>query len=110
MNSCQKYFSACLLALFTQALSAQPPPPPPPPGVADFTVLAGSAVTCTDGDITGDVGTAQAAPTGAVTLRKDPRGPFSFCMSGSAHCAWRPGTKQGGLCTAANSRTRAKMP
>ncbi|HEX9705735.1 MAG TPA: post-COAP-1 domain-containing protein [Gemmatimonadales bacterium] len=32
-----------------------------------FAVLANQAVTCTDGTITGDVGTFQAAPTGSVT-------------------------------------------
>ncbi|HET7187313.1 MAG TPA: ice-binding family protein [Gemmatimonadaceae bacterium] len=32
-----------------------------------FAVLANAAVTCTDGTITGDVGTFQAAPTGSVT-------------------------------------------
>ena len=32
-----------------------------------FTVLANAAVTCTNGTITGDVGTFQAAPTGSVT-------------------------------------------
>src|SRR5579859_6363070 len=34
---------------------------------SSFTVLANAAVTCTDGKITGDVGTFQAAPTGSVT-------------------------------------------
>ncbi|HTD69357.1 MAG TPA: ice-binding family protein [Gemmatimonadales bacterium] len=34
---------------------------------SSFTVLANAAVTCTDGTITGDVGTFQAAPTGSVT-------------------------------------------
>ena len=37
-----------------------------------FAVLANAAVTCTDGNITGDVGTFQAAPTGSVTLTTCP--------------------------------------
>lgn len=58
MNSCLKYFSASLLALFTQAAFAQAPTP----GTAsDFTVLSaapnhGGAVTCTRSSIDGDVG------------------------------------------------------
>ena len=34
---------------------------------ADFAVLANAAVSCTDGTITGDVGTFQASPTGSFT-------------------------------------------
>jgi hypothetical protein len=37
-----------------------------------FAVLANAAVTCTDGTITGDVGTFQATPTGSVTLTTCP--------------------------------------
>ena len=37
-----------------------------------FAVLANAAVTCTDGSITGDVGTFQAAPTGSVTRTSCP--------------------------------------
>jgi hypothetical protein len=37
-----------------------------------FAVLANAAVTCTDGTISGDVGTLQAAPTGSVTLTTCP--------------------------------------
>jgi hypothetical protein len=55
MNSCQKYFSVCALALLTQAAFAQAPAPVP------FAVLSaapngGGAVTCTNSTITGDVG------------------------------------------------------
>lgn len=39
---------------------------------SDFTLLANAAVTCTDGTITGDVGTFAAAPVGAVTLSNCP--------------------------------------
>lgn len=39
---------------------------------SNFTVLANQAVTCTDGKITGDVGTFQAAPTGSVTRTRCP--------------------------------------
>lgn len=55
MNSCQKYFSACLLALLTQAAFAQSAPTL---GAASaFAVLGGTNVTCTDGTVvTGDVG------------------------------------------------------
>jgi hypothetical protein len=53
MNSCQKYFSACLLALLSQAAFAQAPTL----GAASaFSVLGGTAVTCTTSVITGDVG------------------------------------------------------
>lgn len=59
MNSCQKVFSACLLALLTQAAFAQSVPQLG--GAASFAVLSaapngGGAVTCTDSTITGDVG------------------------------------------------------
>jgi len=39
---------------------------------SNFAVLANAEVTCTDGTITGDVGTFQATPTGAVTLTSCP--------------------------------------
>src|SRR6185503_18431187 len=35
---------------------------------AGFSILANAAVTCTGGTITGDVGTFQTAPPGAITL------------------------------------------
>lgn len=59
MNSCQKVFSACLLALLAQAAFAQSVPQLG--GAASFAVLSaapdhGGAVTCTDSTITGDVG------------------------------------------------------
>jgi hypothetical protein len=34
---------------------------------SDFTILANQAITCTNGTITGDVGTFQATPTGSIT-------------------------------------------
>jgi len=37
-----------------------------------YTILADQAVTCTDGTITGGVGTFQAAPTGSITLTSCP--------------------------------------
>lgn len=37
-----------------------------------YTVLANQAVTCTDGTITGGIGTFQAAPTGSITLTSCP--------------------------------------
>jgi hypothetical protein len=39
---------------------------------SSFTVLANAAVTCTDGTISGDVGTFQALPTGSVTQTNCP--------------------------------------
>jgi hypothetical protein len=39
---------------------------------SSFAVLANAAVTCTDGTITGDVGTFQATPTGSVTQTSCP--------------------------------------
>jgi Ice-binding-like len=41
-------------------------------GAIDFTVLAYAKVTCTDGKITGDVGTFLAPPTGSVTKTRCP--------------------------------------
>jgi hypothetical protein len=59
MNSCQKYFSVCALALFTQAAFAQSAPSLG--SASSFTVLSaapngGGAVTCTDSSVAGDVG------------------------------------------------------
>jgi hypothetical protein len=59
MNSCQKYFSVCALALLTQAAFAQSAPSLG--SASSFTVLSaapggGGAVTCTDSSVTGDVG------------------------------------------------------
>jgi hypothetical protein len=59
MNSCQKYFSACALALLTQAAFAQSAPNLG--AASSFAVLSatigmGGAVTCTDSAISGDVG------------------------------------------------------
>jgi hypothetical protein len=64
MNSCQKYFAACVLSLLTQAAFAQSAPAL---GTASgFAVLSaapnsGGAVTCTDSTISGDVGSTGAA-------------------------------------------------
>ena len=41
-------------------------------GSSSFTVLANAAVTCTDGTITGDVGTFLAPPTGSITQTSCP--------------------------------------
>jgi len=41
-------------------------------GSASFAVLANQAVTCTDGNITGSVGTFQATPTGSITQTSCP--------------------------------------
>src|SRR6266513_2016544 len=41
-------------------------------GAGGFTILANAAVTCTNGTITGDVGTFQATPTGSVTRTSCP--------------------------------------
>ena len=70
MNSCRKYFSTCLLALLTQAAFAQSAP-------ASFAVLGSAAMTCTGGNITGQVGTNQSmtdVPPGSVTLTGCPTG------------------------------------
>jgi hypothetical protein len=70
MNSCQKYFSACLLAtaaLLVGASTAFAAAAPPLNTAGDFVVLsgppAGGAVTTTGSTITGNVGS-----SGAVTL------------------------------------------
>src|SRR3954470_16763785 len=76
MNSCQKYFSAGVLALLTQTAFAQSTPP----ASSGFAVLGNAAVSCTDGNISGQVGTNQAAgdaPPGAVAL--------VTCPTGGAH-------------------------
>lgn len=44
----------------------------PSAAAANFAVLANAAVTCTDGTITGDVGTYLATPTGSLTLTTCP--------------------------------------
>jgi len=59
MNSCQKYFSVCALALLTQAAFAQSAPELG--SASSFAVLSaasdgGGAVTCTDSTVTGDMG------------------------------------------------------
>jgi hypothetical protein len=53
MNSCQKYFTAGVLALLTQAAFAQAPSLGAASG---FAVLGGTAVTCTAGSVVGNVG------------------------------------------------------
>jgi hypothetical protein len=40
---------------------------PPPPQATGFTLLGNAAVTCTNGTVTGNVGTFLATPTGAIT-------------------------------------------
>ena len=67
------------LALLSGACSDINAPPRPssleisPSALASgFVVLANAAVTCTDGAITGDVGTFRAIPTGLVTLTSCP--------------------------------------
>ena len=70
MNLCQKYFSAGVLALLSQAAFAQTTP-------ATFAVLGNAAVTCTGGNVTGQVGTNQSitdVPPGAVVLTGCPTG------------------------------------
>jgi hypothetical protein len=51
----------------TVIVTAQPVVPPPPPPPSTFRVLALTAVACTSGSISGDVGTFQAGPTGSFT-------------------------------------------
>src|SRR5438874_500632 len=73
MNACPKYFPACLLA--TAALLAGAPAARAQ--APDFSVLGNAAVTCTDGNITGEVGTNQSTtdvPPGAVALTGCPAG------------------------------------
>ena len=59
MNSCQKYFAVCALTLLTQSAFAATAPQLG--AASNFTVLSaadngGGAVTCTDSNISGDVG------------------------------------------------------
>jgi Ice-binding-like len=44
----------------------------PAPTAPGFSILANAAVTCTDGTITGDVGTFLATPTGSIVLTRCP--------------------------------------
>jgi len=71
MNSSQKHFSTCLLAA-TALLAAAPAAWSQASG---FAVLGNAAVSCTDGNITGQVGTNQSIadiPPGAITLVRCP--------------------------------------
>ena len=52
-----------------------------------FTVLANAAVTCTGGNITGDVGTFQTAPPGAITLTEGCLIPGARDVGGAAAVA-----------------------
>lgn len=67
MNPSLKYFTACSLALLTQAALAQTGAPPLSTGLQSFAVLSGGAagVTCTDSLVNGNVGGtfAAASPT-----------------------------------------------
>jgi hypothetical protein len=65
MNSCQKYFSACALALLSQAAFAQAPDLGDASG---FTVLGGTAVTCTDSVVLGNVGSTAAFTNTRCTI------------------------------------------
>jgi hypothetical protein len=72
MIAYRNYFSACLLAAAALFLGATPSW-----GQSGFAVLGSAAVSCTDGNITGQVGTNQSAtdvPPGAVTLVTCPTG------------------------------------
>ena len=69
MNSCQKYFSACVLALLAQAAFAQAPELGT---AANFAVLSaaplgGGAVTCTNSTIDGNVGSSGGAASVTLT-------------------------------------------
>jgi hypothetical protein len=50
----------------------------------DFIVLANASVTCTDGSITGYVGTAQTSPTGSVTQTACPINGTIFVGDGAS--------------------------
>lgn len=96
MNSCQKVFSVCALALLTQAAFAQGAPSLG--SASGFAVLSaaadgGGAVTCTDSSITGDVGSSglmaavvqtNCAVSGAITAPVFPQVVSDF---DSAHAA-----------------------
>jgi hypothetical protein len=65
MNSCQKLLSTGLLALFSQAAFAQAPDLGDASG---FTVLGGTAVTCTASTVAGDVGSGGAFTNTGCTI------------------------------------------
>lgn len=57
-------------------------------GGSSFAVLANAAVTCTNGTITGDVGTFQASPTGSVTQTSCPITSTTHVGDGAAIAAY----------------------
>jgi len=67
MNSYQRYFLACLLALFT------------PAAFASLAVLGGPAVTCTDSTINGDVDIFAPVPAGSTVTQTN------CTISGTVH-------------------------
>lgn len=73
MSSCQKYFSTCLIMTALLAGTS----PAWGQSSSSFAVLGSAAVSCTDGNIAGQVGTNQSTadvPPGAVTLVTCPTG------------------------------------
>jgi len=63
--------SSSLKASVSSNLSASKSPPPPAQ-TTGFALLGNAAVTCTDGTVTGNVGTFLATPTGAITQTSCP--------------------------------------
>lgn len=56
MNSCQRYFSGCALALLSHAAFGQLSAPPLSSDLQKFAVLSAGALTCTNSVFVGDVG------------------------------------------------------
>src|SRR3954468_9294506 len=56
MNSCQRYFSGCALALLSQAAFGQLSAPPLSSDLQKFAVLSAGALSCTNSVFVGDVG------------------------------------------------------
>src|ERR1700704_3088478 len=86
MNSCQKYFTAGVLALLTQAAFAQAPSLGAASG---FAVLAGTAVTCTAGSVVGNVGVSPGSAftnTGCTVTGSTP--PATSAAAASARTAF----------------------
>ena len=90
MNSCQKYFSACLLAVSTQAAIAQNAPTL---GTAsNFAVLGGAGATCTSPipplpaiTVTGNVGSLLTTPGSVTGFPNFTPGANPCSISGNIH-------------------------
>jgi hypothetical protein len=64
-NNTVRATQGAIFGTATVIVTAPPVNPPPPPPASTFRVLANTAVACTSGSISGDVGTFRPAPAGS---------------------------------------------